>query len=113
MSDTTVIAATNVSKGGRGEYPSRYVVLKWKEGTNYHPYSRHMQVFDGVHDEYYIYGHYHCSLKDAIKDMVKSMLDNNKSYCEGNVSHIPGVDMNIHGYFDKGVWIEINLNEYL
>lgn len=91
-SRTMVIAATKRSTGGRGEYPVRYVVLEWKEGTSAHPYSRHMQVFDGEHDEYYIYGHYHMTLDDAINDMVTSVRENNASYPLGNVSHIPGMD---------------------
>lgn len=107
MSNTQIIAATKISKGGNGEYPVRYVVLKWKKGTSAHPFSRHMQVIDGKHDEYYIYGHYKCTLKDALDDMVESMNDNNKSYPSGNVSHIPGIDYEFNGYFDHGRWIDI------
>jgi len=91
-SRTMVIAATKRSIGGRGEYPVRYVVLKWKESASAHPYSRHMQVFDGEHDEYYIYGHYHMTLDDAVSDMIQAMKENNALYPLGNISHIPGMD---------------------
>ena len=87
-----VIAATKISTGGRGEYPVRYVVLKWNEGESCHEYSRHMQVFNGTNDEYFIYGHYHCVFEDALGDLLKSMNENNENYPYGNVSHIPGFD---------------------
>ena len=112
MSDVRIIAATNKSNGGRGEYPVRYVVLKWMSGSA-HPYSRHMQVFDGKHDDYFIYGHYKCTAEDAIEDMITSMIDNNKTYHDGNVSHIPGIDYSVDGYFDKGAWVNISYNQFL
>ena len=87
-----IIAATNWSEGRGGlEYPSRYVVLEWGEG-NYHKYSRHMQVNDGEHDDYFIYGHYYSFMEDAMNDMIISMNDNNKNYPLGNISHMPGID---------------------
>lgn len=91
MSEVKIIAATKISKGGNGEYPARYVVLEWKKGTSAHPYSRHMQVIDGKSMEYFIYGHYKCTYDDALADMMTSMIENNESYKEGNVSYIPGV----------------------
>ena len=87
----TVIAATKTSTGAYGEYPSRYVVLKWNYGS-VHSFSRHMQVFDGKSDEYFIYGHYHMTFDDALTDMISSMKENNKTYPEGNGSHFPGLD---------------------
>jgi len=95
MSREKVIAATKISTGGHGEYPVRYVVLKWNRGESAHPYSRHMQVFNGTSDSYFIYGHYHCTFDDALGDMLKSMNENNKSYPYGNVSYIPGFDFAI------------------
>jgi glycerol-3-phosphate cytidylyltransferase-like family protein len=97
MSDKIVVAATKKSNGQEGiEYPSRYVVLKWAKFVAgiyvTSQYSRHMQVFDGVHDDYFIYGHYYTYFDDALQDMVKSMEDNNRSYPLGNISHMPGTD---------------------
>ena len=86
-----IVAATKVSTGGNGEYPSRYVVLEWAKG-NVQEYSRHMQVMDGEHDEYFIYGHYYCEYEWALGDMIHSMNENNASYPKGNISHMPGVD---------------------
>jgi hypothetical protein len=91
MNEITIIAATKVSKGGNGEYPVRYVVLKRPYG-DVHEYSRHMQVFDGVHEDYFICGHYCSTYEDALEDMLRSMRENNEDYPEGNISHIPGLD---------------------
>jgi hypothetical protein len=88
----TVVAATKRSVGGNGDYPSRYVVLKWDKGSSAHEYSRHMQVFDGKSDQYFIYGHYFMTFEDALVDMVESLKKNNESYPEGNVSYFPGMD---------------------
>ena len=90
-SEIIIIAATKISTGGDGEYPVRYVVLKRPCG-DVHEYSRHMQVFDGVHKDYFVYGHYYSTSKDALEDMLRSMRENNESYPEGNISHIPGLD---------------------
>lgn len=97
MAEPIVIAATRKSIGGQGEYPVRFVVLKWQKWTqgvlSTKEYSRHMQVFDGVHEDYFIYGHYYCEMKDAMDDLVRSVKENNRDYPEGNVSHIPaGLD---------------------
>lgn len=91
----TVVAATNYTSGGGIELPWRYVVLKWDKGSSAHQFSRHMQVKDvnnEFDDQIFYYGHYKCTYKDALDDMVESMLHNNKSYPIGNVSHISGVD---------------------
>ena len=91
-SPVTIVAATKYTSGGRGENPWRYVVLKWDKGTSAHPYSRHMQVNDGVNPNAFYYGHYHCTFDDALKDMVKTMNESNDTYRIGNISHIPGMD---------------------
>lgn len=101
-----VVAATKPSVGGRGEYPSRYVVLRWISGSA-HPFSRHEQIFDGKHDDYFIYGHYHCHLETALEDMIKSMNDNNKSFPKHNISYIPGIDASVNGYFKCGAWMPV------
>lgn len=84
-----VIAYTPWSKGGGGEYPVRLVILKWNRGTSSHEYSRHMQVKDGIHKDYFIYGHYHSTYDDAMHDLMKSVLENNHDYSPKNVSYIP------------------------
>jgi hypothetical protein len=92
-----VIAATKKSEGGHGEYPVRYVVLKWFKWSKgilaTKEYSRHMKVFDGVHEDNFKHGHYYCDVDDAIKDLVRTVDENNRSYPVGNISHIPaGMD---------------------
>jgi hypothetical protein len=85
-----VIAATPYSKGGRGEYPARYVILKWTKGVgSVMEYSRHMQIKDGVHKDYFIYGHYFNTYVDAMKDLFRSVEENNKGIDPKNVSYIP------------------------
>jgi len=91
----TVIAATKYTSGGRGELPWRYVVLKWDKGSSAHEFSRHMQVQDVKNefdDQIFYYGHYCCTLEDAVTDMIQAMKENNASYPLGNISHIPGMD---------------------
>ena len=85
-----VVAATAYSKGGQGDYPARYVILKWmKGGGSVMEYSRHMQIKDGVHKDYFIYGHYFHTYADAMKDMIRSIETNNKGISKTNVSYIP------------------------
>lgn len=86
---TQIVAATGWSKGGGGEYPSRYVILKWRKGSSAHPYSRHMQVNDGKHKDYYIYGHYHMTFKGALNDLELSVIENNQGFSQRNPSYIP------------------------
>jgi hypothetical protein len=106
MSDTKIVAATKVSAGKKGlEYPSRYVVLRWSKGTNAHEYSRHMQVMDGIHDDYFIYGHYKSHYEDALEDMLKSMRENNESFPYGNISYIPGFDFAMNNTF-SGILVD-------
>jgi hypothetical protein len=89
-----VVAATKKSEGGHGEYPVRYVVLKWFKWSKgllvTKEYSRHMQVFDGVHEDLFKFGNYYCDVNDAIKDLVRTVEENNRDYPLGNISHIPG-----------------------
>jgi hypothetical protein len=85
-----VIAATPYSKGGQGDYPSRYVILKWTKGDGtVMEYSRHMQIKDGVHKDYFIYGHYFRTYADAMSDLLRSVETNNKGISPKNVSYIP------------------------
>jgi len=85
-----IIAATPYSKGGHGEYPARYVILKWVKGVgSVMEYSRHMQIKDGVHKDYFIYGHYFNTYVDAMKDLFRSVEENNKGIDVKNVSYIP------------------------
>jgi len=94
----TVIAATKYTSGGECELPWRYVVLKWDRKSSAHPFSRHMQVKDvenKFNDQIFYYGHYCCTYDDAITDMTQSMVDNNKQFSYGNVSHISGIDYEI------------------
>lgn len=92
-----IVAATKKSEGGHGEYPVRYVVLKWLKWSNgilvTKEYSRHMQVIDGIHANNFKFGHYYYDVNDAIKDLVRSVEENNRDYPVGNISHIPaGMD---------------------
>jgi hypothetical protein len=85
-----IMAATPYSKGGRGERPARYVIIKWmKGGGSVMEYSRHMQIKDGVHKDYFIYGHYFNTYVDALKDLLRSVAENNKGIDPKNVSYIP------------------------
>lgn len=49
-----------------------------------------MQVKDGKHDNYFIYGHFFTLFDGAMNDMIRSIKENNRDYPYGNVSHIPG-----------------------
>ena len=84
-----VVAATGWSKGGHGEYPCRYVVCarQTSKGET-EEYARFMQVKDGKHKDYFIYGHYYGTFHQALADMEKSFKENNRDYGPGNVSHM-------------------------
>ena len=89
---TEIIAMTRWTTGKKGiEYPSRYVVLAWKNDDGaIVEYSRHMQVNDGKHDDYFTYGHYYGDCKSALNDLRDTVIKLNKDFPEGNPSHIPG-----------------------
>ena len=90
-SKNKVVAHTGWSKGGQGEYPVRFVILKWKDkDPQYGVYSVHMQVKDNVHPEYYISGTYDLHYPDAVDVLKKRQTKNNADFKVGNVSHIPG-----------------------
>lgn len=92
MSEKIVVAATKKSTGEKHlEYPCRLVVLEWR-GKMFQPFSRHTQVFDGVHEDYFIHGHYFDTYEDAYSDMFDEMIRHNMNYPMGNISHYPGLD---------------------
>jgi len=81
-----IVAYSKWSKGGRGEYPVRFVVLHWPGKGEY---SRHLQVKDGKSKEYFIYGNYYQTFDGAYQNMLKAIQENNSTFSDGNVSHIP------------------------
>ena len=88
----TIVAATKWSTGGQGDYPSRFVVLKWPPKSSAHEYSRHMQVDDGKKDNYFIYGHYFTLFQDALNDMKDALNSNNGGIARNHVDYMPGID---------------------
>lgn len=84
-----ILATSEWSSGGCGEYPFRFVVLKINDESSPHKYSRHMQVDDGKSPEFFIYGHHYFTFAEAFDDMRKSIIESNKNYPKGGVSHIP------------------------
>lgn len=92
-----IIAMSCWSKGGRGEYPARYVVLDWGTKTAIR-YSSHTQVDDGKTKPFY-WGHFEGTLINALKIAQEAVRKNNSSYKAGNISHIPA--------WPNGEWIRI------
>lgn len=88
MPQVEVLAASRYSKGGNGEYPVRFVVLRWKKGSG-HEFSSHMQVKDGIHPNYFIYGHYYTTYNSAFNNAVDRAVENNRDYSPRSVSHVP------------------------
>ena len=87
MAKSKVVAMSRWSKGGEGEYPTRYVVLDWGTGAAMR-FSRHMQVDDGKTKPFF-HGHYKGTFIDALQDAQKSVRENQEDFKKGNVSHIP------------------------
>jgi hypothetical protein len=87
--NTKIAAHTKWSKGGGGNYPTRFVVLKWLGPGRAHKYSSHEQVKDGINDDYFIAGHYHGTFRGAFADMKKRTLNRNENYGPGAYDHIP------------------------
>lgn len=82
-----VVAASRWSKGGRGEYPTRYVVLDWGTGAALR-YSRHMQVDDGKTKPFY-HGRYRSTFIDALEEAQNTVTEHSRQYTKGNISYIP------------------------
>jgi len=83
-----IVAMSCWSKGGKGEYPVRFVVID--RGTKApHRYTRCMQVNDGEHKDYFIYAHHHHLLPDALADAQEAVRENQKDFSPSNISHIP------------------------
>jgi len=96
MTQPKVVAMSRWSEGGRGEYPTRYVVLDW--GTDAaQRYSRHMQTDRGEKKPFH-YGHYQNTFIDAFKDAQDTVIEHSRQYRKGNISHIPP--------WPNGEWIQ-------
>ena len=94
-SPVTIVVATKWSRGGNGEYPVRFVVAEWPPVRGQMDrFSRYMQVDDGTHDSYFIYGHYFPRFEDAMNDLTRSLRENNQDFSVNSVAHIPGMDFN-------------------
>ena len=88
MPNVKILAASRYSKGGQGEYPVRFVVLRWTKGSG-HEFSSHMQVKDGVHPNYFISGRYYHTYNGAFNSAVARVMENRRDFKPGNVSHVP------------------------
>jgi hypothetical protein len=97
MTQPKVIAMSCWSKGGEGEYPTRYVVLDWGTDAALR-YSRHMQTDMGTKKPFF-HGHYKGTFIDALQDAQETVMEHSRSYKKGNISHIPA--------WPNGEWIRI------
>jgi hypothetical protein len=87
----TIVAHTGWSKPPKngGEYPVRFVVLKWAAKSPVHgQYSVHTQVNDFVHKDYFISGHYDMQMKPASSLLKQVLARNNKDFPKGNMSYV-------------------------
>lgn len=105
-----ILVATNWTQKGEMDNPFRYVLLaRIDDNDTITEYSCHEEVDDGVHKENYSRGYYTGDAMDAYHMLANRMIQNNRAFPKGNVSHIPGeinilVDIDALPVGSKYVW---------
>lgn len=85
-----ILLATQPTMGKKGvEYPFRFALVVWyRPDGSVREYSSHLDIIgQGLAD-----GHYHQSWESALQEFGERVINHNRSYKEGNISHIPGIE---------------------
>jgi hypothetical protein len=88
MAEFKLVAHSGWSKGGNGEYPFRYVVLRNPKKEIKWAYSVNEQIKDGRRTPSYARGHYDMSRETALKFLETQLKKNNDHYGPYNVSRM-------------------------